>query len=117
MASRFSNSQRSCSSCVSSKRRSTSSTVAEPVAWSCFWILASRAASRISMFIAGSLGDDEGLGLFKRGNRSSARDRRKITEELIKCLAALQIVEQRLKGHASPCENRHSAKNLGVFDD
>jgi hypothetical protein len=33
---------------VSSKRSSTS-TLLEPVAWSCFWILASKDASRISM--------------------------------------------------------------------
>ena len=37
IASRFSKSQRSCSSCVSSKQSNTSSTLAEPVAWSCFW--------------------------------------------------------------------------------
>jgi hypothetical protein len=28
----------------------------EPVAWSCFWILASKDASRISMVMVGSLG-------------------------------------------------------------
>src|SRR6266568_4933780 len=51
IVSRFSESQRSCSSCVSSKRSNTSSTVREPVTCSCFRILASKAASLISMFI------------------------------------------------------------------
>src|SRR5207249_2472720 len=51
IVSRFSESQRSCSSCVSSKRSNTSSTVREPVTCSCFRILASKAASWISMFI------------------------------------------------------------------
>src|SRR5580704_13662219 len=54
---RFSKSQRSCSSWVSSKRSNTSSTLLEPVAWSCFWILACKVASRISIFILSSSPD------------------------------------------------------------
>src|SRR5882724_9838609 len=60
ISSRFSRSQRSCSSCVSSKRSSTSSTLLEPVAWSCFWILASNDGSRISMVMTSSLGQGYG---------------------------------------------------------
>jgi hypothetical protein len=41
---------------VTSKRSSTSSTLLEPVAWSCFLILASNDASRISMVMVGSFG-------------------------------------------------------------
>src|SRR5579859_2207326 len=52
MSSRFSRSHRSCSSWVSSKRASSSSTLPEPVASSCFWIRAFRVESRISIFIA-----------------------------------------------------------------
>jgi hypothetical protein len=56
ISSRLSKSQRSCSSCVSRRRGSTSSTLLEPVAWSCFWSLASKDASRISMVMVGSRG-------------------------------------------------------------
>ena len=41
---------------VCSERSSTSSTLLEPVAWSCFRILASKDASRISMVMIGSPG-------------------------------------------------------------
>ena len=52
ISARFSKSQRSCSSCVSSRRSRTSPTLLEPVAWSCFRILASNDASRIQLTLA-----------------------------------------------------------------
>src|SRR5712691_13351358 len=75
ISSRFSKSQRSCSSCVSSKRSSTSSTLLEPVAWSCFWSLASKDASRISLVMAGSLGfKGTGKGVCESTNPREVRD-------------------------------------------
>ena len=53
-SSRFAQDDRS--EVVSSERSSTYSTLLEPVAWSCFRILASKDASRISMVMASSLG-------------------------------------------------------------
>lgn len=41
---------------AASRRSSTSSTLLGPVAWSCFWSLASKDASRISMVVVGLLG-------------------------------------------------------------
>src|SRR5271166_3500851 len=41
---------------AASRRSGTSSTLLEPVVWSCFRILASKDASRISMVMARSLG-------------------------------------------------------------
>src|SRR5579859_2226303 len=55
MVARFSASQRSCSSWASSKRKRTSSMLAEPVDLTCFCSLASSSGSRISIFIGPSL--------------------------------------------------------------
>src|ERR1017187_5680613 len=52
MAFRFFRSQRSCSSWVSRSRSNASSALAAPVACICFWILASRLVSWISICIA-----------------------------------------------------------------
>jgi hypothetical protein len=61
MQARTSASQRSCRSCASSRRGSTSSTLLEPVAWSCFRILASKDCSVILSGVGGRAASDDAV--------------------------------------------------------
>src|SRR5215472_16455309 len=53
----------------------------------------------------------------KSSDGGFARDGGKPFQKLFESFTALQIVEQRLDGHARSTKHRCSAKNIGVFDD
>ena len=54
------------------------------------------------------------LGLFQRGNRSPATDRRKIDEEIVQGLPSFEVVQKSLKRNASLPEDRNPAKHVLV---
>jgi hypothetical protein len=54
------------------------------------------------------------LGLFERGNRSPATDRRKIDEEIVQGLSSFEVVQKSLKRNASLPEDRNPAKHVLV---
>jgi hypothetical protein len=61
--------------------------------------------------------NQERLGLFQPGDCRFPADRREIREELIERLSLFKVVQQGLKGNASPLENWGSSKDVWVSND
>ncbi len=61
--------------------------------------------------------EEQFFRFFKGGNGSFARNRGKTLQEVFQGLSALQVVEQRLDGHARPAKHRRPAENVGVSDN
>jgi hypothetical protein len=54
---------------------------------------------------------------FESSDGRFTRDGRKSLQKVFECFSALQVVEQRLDGHAGSTKHRSSAKNVRIFDD
>src|SRR3954468_11525999 len=59
-------------------------------------------------------GDHALAGEFESSNSLLASDGRKLRQELVKSVAALQVVEQRLHWHTGPDEHGRAAEDLRV---
>ena len=59
----------------------------------------------------------ECLGFFERGDGGLAADRREVIEELIQAITRLEIVDQRIDGHAGSAKARSAAQDLWTADD
>ena len=57
------------------------------------------------------------FGFFKSSDGGLTRDGGKSIQKVFECFSALQVVEERLDGHARSAKHRSSAKNIRVFDD
>jgi len=55
--------------------------------------------------------------MFERVDCRFTRYGRKIVKKLVKSLAALDVIQERLKRNTGPAKNRCAAENLGITRD
>src|SRR3979490_2117527 len=61
--------------------------------------------------------EQEVFCFFESSDGRLTRDGRKSLQKVFECFSALQVVEQRLDGHAGSAKHRSSAQNVRIFDD